>query len=192
MHWLYNRRFPEFQHVDTWQGLLDTHDIWAAPSKRNQEIEDDQDAAPEVYHDICMALVEAHDLGDRFLAAEFRTAVHDCLVLCIMANRAFHEDLCSIIALAFEVIPADRPVLQLLVERFCSDELIVSKDVEIVAEAEELLPRSFLLRTTKRRTSGNNHPQGGRCFFEHTPEEREQCRFCHVKYDKRLKYASWA
>lgn len=96
-------------------------------------------------------------------------------------------DAMDIVNWAFENIPSDCPLLQLLVNHFC-DKWNSGTDVAEDAVALKQMPRTFSVRVMSRLSemrSAKTLEHGNACYLEHaTDDERQACKKPHVHYDK--------
>lgn len=140
-----------------------------------------------------MAPLKAYVFGDRFLVPEFRRAVNNSFVGHKLYQQA--SKLYSLAIYAFENIPADRPILQFLVDKHCF-EWVADLDTKYDLEYYQKLPHNFLVRVMRRYNSlylnsGHGFEEG--CYLEHTSnEEKAECAGCHVRFDNQLGDASFS
>lgn len=144
------------------------------------------DPAGPVTGRLCFTQVKAYGLGDRFLDVGFQRAMNEAIAKDVKWELTFPTDMVSIIEWAFENIPSDRPLLQLLVNYFCHTWNEAEDDNEN-AEALKLMPCAYSARVMRRlaemrREDTLQHSTA--CYLEHaTGDERKACKKPHVYYD---------
>ncbi|KAH4107729.1 hypothetical protein HBI56_169460 [Parastagonospora nodorum] len=173
LHWLYTQQIPNSLDYEEWDQVMGT--------KGTSDLED------------AMTRVQAYSFGDRFLVPNFRRTMNeafvDMMVADVLPDPSKVDDL---VVWAFENVPSDRPLLQLLVNQFCDDwnNFPVSA-TEI--EALKTLPGSFLARVVTRYNQLKNYPNNDIqcCYLEHTDYELESCTKTHMVFDPMIEYGSF-
>lgn len=164
VHWLDTQEPPE--DYEEWDRVMET---------TNDGVFDDT-----------ATKAQAYTIGDRFLVQPFRVAmnlaiVQDLIDPDLALNPGLIHDL---VTWAYEHIPYDRPILQLLADVFC-DEWDFTDSGEEETRALQNLPRPFVSRVLRRYSERNSNPvQRERCYLEHSEQEKVKCSKAHMTYDK--------
>jgi hypothetical protein len=124
------------------------------------------------------------------MVPNFRRAMNNTLVDYLDDVTGY--DLVPIIKEAYANIPADRPFLEFLVDRYCQYQLsCVRHDLAMIHQ----LPHTFLIRTLRCMSeihSGNVKARihlYARCYREHaTKKEKKECPKAHMKYCSKTGY----
>jgi hypothetical protein len=169
--WLYNTRLPI--EVQDWQRVLE-HGLEGSFDQHR-----------------FATLVKAYVFGHRFQIEPFRRQVNKAFVDAIPERYFWPFMRYESSSYAFNNIPLDRPILQLLVDEHCQVwDSTEEGDLNIKA-INELHPK-FLLRAMRRlrqmkEKSWNTLPMDTWCYYEHeSDEQRTACTKQHMKYDERL------
>ncbi|KAF2035560.1 hypothetical protein EK21DRAFT_53931, partial [Setomelanomma holmii] len=129
LHWLYSQRIPIAEK--DWRHILEL------------------DEMSDWKQDRFVALVKAYEFGDRFLSLSFRCQVNNAFAQavndCYFDAPTHYECL----SYAFDRIPSNRPILQLLIDDLCTtwSELYDEDDTKLQAFRKlppQVLSRSFL------------------------------------------------
>ncbi|KAH7389503.1 hypothetical protein DE146DRAFT_791525 [Phaeosphaeria sp. MPI-PUGE-AT-0046c] len=148
------------------------------------------------YIDIVAITLKAYAFGDRFLIPPFRRAMNQAVQEGVRATAMHPEVMVNFITWAFENIPSDRPVLQLLVNEFCQDWTVPDSDndtqtLDFVALRD--FSSAFTFRAMLRYRELSNplavtwHKKG--CYLEHASgEEKMACGRYHVQYSQERDY----
>jgi hypothetical protein len=129
--------------------------------------------------DLEILRIKACVFADRFLASEFARAMRHRLIFRIIHCESVRWPM---MVYAFENLPEDDQILQLLVDKQC-------RQAEIVMEFENDRSRDFILRAmrtyAKWETRYEEVPQPKDCdYHDHaTEEERTECE---VQVEKQL------
>jgi hypothetical protein len=125
--------------------------------------------------------------GDRFVAPSFERAASNYLALAIQQHIYIEAIDQQDLIYAFENIPADRVIVQCLVDEFC---VSWNDDVDIYsAIAMGRLPPEVLCRVAKRfqemTTMSSIENLRIRCYLEHESEKKkEMCESLHIRWDQ--------
>jgi hypothetical protein len=176
-HWLYNQGFPD---------VKDEHYDWSSFFSCTT-------STPEDMVDFRFsAYIHAYVLGDRLLAANFRCAITKDLTQMLKTHHFWNAAGVETVIFAFKNIPADRVILQYLVEDYryhwnASTCAWIRKEEYAVA-AQASLPAPFLLRVMRSYHEAECQrglkKEKGRCFEEHvTQGEESECDQKHMFYD---------
>jgi hypothetical protein len=142
-------------------------------------------------------LVKAYAFGDRFQMEAFRRQVNNAFVDAISRSYFWTVIRYHSSSYAFNNIPLDRPILQLLVDEYCQvwDSTEGNEDLDIKA-LNELHPK-FLLRAMRRlgemkEKSWDTLPMSTWCYYEHESyEQKTACTKRHMKYDEGLDFGTF-
>lgn len=165
-HWLYHQQFPEFTESEEWKAVIDPTNCW--------------------FLQPFFEKVKAHGFGDRFLAPHFRRAINQAIVSDIRGEMDEPSDIVEFVPWAFQNLPSDCAVLQLLVNQFCEDWLHTIDGEEDVV-ALKTLPIEFCVRVMRRSTEVRRlkhvkHQDA--CYLEHVSDDSAKaCGKAHVRYD---------
>jgi len=90
-------------------------------------------------------------------------------------------------------VPQERVFWQFLVDECCSTTSEYSMGPEYEEEAEEKMPKEFLLRCMRRFRELVKTPQQGkeqeRCYLEHwSAKEKNACSGLHMRYDEATRH----
>jgi len=142
------------------------------------------------YFEDAMTRVQAYLFGDRFLIPTFRRTINEAFVGMIATDdMADLPNVNDLVVWAFENIPSDRPLLQLLVNQFCDGwEDLPVRAAEM--EALKTLPGSFLARVVTRYNQLKNYPNNDIkcCYLEHSDDELQSCTKTHMVFDQTIEY----
>jgi hypothetical protein len=146
---------------------------------------------------------DAYVLADRLLIDRFRRLVGNYFVNCLKRDWFQEPARFETFSYAFENIPSDRPVLQLLLVNDYCDYWPEGKDDYDDSDPEDKanlralneLPRAFLMRAMRRmgdfRNGRPNETAHKRCYHEHgSEEEQKACGRLHRTTTRRLNVAS--
>jgi hypothetical protein len=168
VHWLYAQQVPKPADDDEWERIT------GVPES-------------EGYEDVEVKL-QVYSLGDRLLASEFRRAINKTIVDDMTQDRELLPHIMpGLIDCAFTHVPSDRPLQQLLVNKFCDewkDDLVDASETEGL----RMLPANFVARIMRRYSQLQQHPNSqvtgsDCCYLEHTDDELESCTKVHMEYD---------
>ncbi|KAF1358717.1 hypothetical protein EJ07DRAFT_122576 [Lizonia empirigonia] len=156
VHWLYNQRLPETHDYDAWDIIFEV-------------------SLPYIGH--LRFCIQAYILGDRLLAPAFRRAVNSIAVSTWPMEGSSARALLPIYRLAFANIPADRLILQFLVNDFCFD---WREQIDDDNTALNDLPQYFTVRALRRYSEivkmSEEERNKKHCFLEHSSkEEQDSC-----------------
>ena len=137
--------------------------------------------------------IMAYTLGDRRLATEFRCAVNNAVV--DQAEKGPYltiEDFYAIVQDAFEQVPADMTILEMLVDlncRCCNDGFESPGQGDDARDRDELL-QAFIWRTMHAFRVRELGKRSDCCFYEHVNEgEKKICeqesKQKHIPYNVR-------
>lgn len=180
MFWVYRQTLPESVDLE-WLTILEI-DIG-------------------VYHDTLTATeasLKAYIFADRFLCKQFRRYVNKYAVDMVRADLVFYTDhRYRLATLAFEHIPASRPIIQCIVDVFCPsndlDDPSHSVSMTQLLHMEKSLPHAFLRRLMQRNGELMNMTEAEekikRCYYEHSDgEEADFCHKRHMRFDEEVEY----
>lgn len=116
VYWLYSGKVPGFDEYDEWaRGTQETSNDQASSAEdSNTEDEDDEFDAWRVLG------LRAYAFADRFRVADFQTILNTAIVTHKFDAAVLFDDTLPETECAFAHIPAERPILKLLVDDFCS------------------------------------------------------------------------
>lgn len=181
VHWLYTQALPGAGVLD----YLKWEQVIAEPMPG--------------YIDHELLLVQAYSFGDRFLVPAFRRVANNLFVEMMDEVTLHGVEAPRLIHWAFQHIPADCAILQLLVDQFYAE--WNSKDnsgKKEVTEALITLPPKIFIRMVRYYdaevkflfyTTDKSGFYAKRCYLEHaTAEEKARCGKEHVHYDEEGNY----
>jgi hypothetical protein len=127
-------------------------------------------------------LLRGYIFADRFMVTNFRRAMNNTLVDYLENVNRLHT--VFIIPEAYANIPADRPILELLVDIYCQWDLSGPRRR---LERIHQLPHAFLVRAFRRMNEihfyGGKTYSNSRCYQEHaSKEEKTACSKVHMRY----------
>ncbi|KAF9693671.1 hypothetical protein EKO04_008458 [Ascochyta lentis] len=166
VHWLYNQQIPEEFDYTAWTSIFGD-DVM-------------------LYQDQFQLQIQAYALGDRLLAPVFRRALNDVIVSNQIMQYLSASKRLPIYQWAFANISEDRPLLQFLVNKFCSGWLEQKDDDNIGLNN---LPQAFTARVLRRYSQlvvmSETEQEKTYCYSEHSSkEEQKSCsEGLHMKYD---------
>jgi hypothetical protein len=138
--------------------------------------------------------INAYCFGDRILAPGFRRAMSKAI-----ADDLIHDDLDidqvqELIDCAFDSVPVDSPILQLIVDRFCATWCEKCDDT-IDVDTLSSFPKRFMMRAMRRYSElwvvtpedEENEKKVVRCYYEHDSgeEKKKPCPHQHMVYNKK-------
>jgi hypothetical protein len=173
VHWLYTQNLPK--GADEWIRVLGLEE-----STKDDDL---------WWQEAFLVCLKAYVFGDRFLLPTFRQAVNNFFVRVLTDTCFLKPYRWLAISYAFANVPADRLILQLLVDE-CCNEWHEGIDTEEDFVAQRKLPAQFLLRVM-RRSNEMRHDinTSTRCYEEHGSEqEKARCRCVHMMYDEDADY----
>jgi hypothetical protein len=140
-----------------------------------------------------LTLFKAYSFGDRFLVLVFRGRVNEGLISRARKPSWHPMNILEVATWAFEHIPADNHLLQLLVNRFCIEwggESVYGN--KAATTALQALPGRFMARVMRRYRDLINDgglegelTNGKCCHSEHAiEEEKVECGKLHMVYDE--------
>ncbi|KAJ4333155.1 hypothetical protein N0V95_009494 [Ascochyta clinopodiicola] len=166
VHWLYNLQLPEKHSYQAWNRIFENDEL------------------PVM--DLFLLRIRAYALDDRLLAPTFRRAVNSVIVSDWHAEVRDAVTLALTYQWAFANIPADRLVLQFLVNDFC-DFWHERRDADNVGMKG--FPHAFTLRVVRRYSQlvqlSVKKPVKTHCYIEHSSKkEQDDCETeLHMTYD---------
>jgi hypothetical protein len=166
VHWLYTQRLLDALSWKEWLAIIG-------------ENEDDD----------TVAKIKAYAIADRFMALEFQRAINNHIVDHLDRQCGYME-VSRTLELAeevFKIIPADRPILQYLVDNHCN---FWRNCCEESGSDISKLPHKFVTRAMRRlnemlQEEQNGQTSGSRCYYEHASEaDATECGDLHMWYDE--------
>ncbi|KAH4616360.1 hypothetical protein HBH55_208580 [Parastagonospora nodorum] len=164
MHWLYIQDLPREHDFRAWE------DILARERQTNFEI----------------AMIRAYAFADRFLIPTFRRAINKTIVEYFKCgDPALVCNIPDLATEAFSKIPADRPILQFLVDEYCYWWTVGCETSDPPINLKEA-PPAFLARSVRSYRTLLEYSRAGNgvnqcCYYEHTDEqEASACGKLHM------------
>lgn len=134
---------------------------------------------------------KAYIFGDRFLAPEFRRAANNCFADAMRHTYVLLTSYTGTLAHAFENIPADRVIVQALVDDYCAcwngrDDSIYGPTTMSCFPLAIL--RCMINQMRDEYLFVDIHK--GRCYLEHaSDEEMKACADMHMRWDEETELA---
>ena len=134
-------------------------------------------------------MAKVYSFGDRFIAPAFRRAMNEVAVDYVRSLMLSPSNILELTRWAFEHIPSNRPLLQLLVNQLCQDWYDDEPDMKGSIKALRELPATFVGRVIQRYCHLRNNSRTSEgtvyCYSEHaTDEEKVACGGAHMRYDE--------
>jgi hypothetical protein len=180
VEWIYTQKLPADEDGAAWMRLLEE----ATEKYRQKRYE---------------VLVRAYVLGDRLFIDRFRRLVNNRFTDSQGTDYFAEPARFETFTYAFNNIPADRPMLQFMVDDHCDiwpelkdDYGDGNPEQKAILTSFNELPKAFLIRAMRRMSDfryGRPDGYGFECYHEHeSDEQKEDCGAFHMKYDKMLDY----
>jgi len=142
-------------------------------------------------------MIETYAFADRNLAFTFRRAMNVAIVDEIRDGlRMQVSEMLLVAQEAFATIPADRPLLQLLVDTHCTYWTVCCEDD---SRAIAQLPHDFVVHAMRRLSQKLQSKPNGRktkekiwCYYEHADEVNyDRCQKEHMNYNRKKDVGSF-
>jgi hypothetical protein len=135
--------------------------------------------------------INAYCFGDRILAPRFRRAMSKAIADDLVHSELYIDQTRDLIDCAFDSVPADRPILQLIVDTFCATWEEKGSDADTLSS----FPKKFMMRVMRRYSElcvswpddEENEKKVVRCYYEHASVEEKEEKACphqHMVYNK--------
>lgn len=181
VHWLYTGKFPELQDNDKWE-VATQKEFWPFDVEARR-----------------LLAIKAYVFADRFIVSTFRRTLSARATTPILdalkdVRQIIFEETSPLVNYAFTHVPADRPLLQFLVDDFCcrwQEDLDLAEEMDLLKE----LHSAFLLRVMRvtRRFSEILRERGEAktkcCYLEHASDKKEKAfKAQHMVYNEEREY----
>jgi hypothetical protein len=175
VHWLYSGDVPG----------LDEYDSWAASTQEADDTESE-------YDPLQLLCIKAYAFADRFCVSGFQKTVNIVVVTKEHESILMLENTLPVVNYAFAYIPAERPILQYLVDYFCTrwrEHLDLPEEIDM----QKSLPNAFTMRSMRRFSEMLRQPEKAKmsnnCYLEHASNaEKKKCKQKHMKYHEEREF----